>query len=143
MRWFRRPAKPRAPYEQELATFAAKVDRLSGGDVLFLRAAWNDLDQASRDRARSEARSAIAAKGRRATATDLETALVRWAGGSTPPLGTVDWIQEPNLAIDRDSRKQGLGVLRDVGYALIARDLISTESFAVLYEPWRALNDET
>jgi hypothetical protein len=142
---FGRAPKPQAPFQRELGAFAEKVDRLSAGDVLFLRAAWNELDPAAVEQAVADARAAIEASGRGQVATDMETSLVRWASGSTPPLGTVDWIQEPNLAIDRDTRKQGMEVLRNVGYALLSRDLIAADSFAVLYEPWRALSegDET
>src|SRR5262249_25102663 len=120
-------------------------DRLGGGDAMFLRAQWNELDPAERDRARAEARSAIEANGRKDVAAEVEHSLVRWAAGSHLPYGTVTFIELPTAAIDRDARPQSLEVLRDVAYALIAPDLISAESFAVLYEPWRALivGDET
>jgi hypothetical protein len=139
---FGRSPKPVAAYERELGAFAAEVDRLSGGDAMFLRAQWNELDPAERDRARNEARSAIEASGRTDIAKDVETSLVRWAAGSHLPYGTVTFIELPTAAIDRDARPQSLEVLRDVCYALIARDLISEESFAVLYEPWRALVED-
>jgi hypothetical protein len=141
MPFFRRTPKPAAPFERDLSAFAAEVDRLSGGDAMFLRAQWNALDAGSRDRARAEARSAIEASGRRDVAADAEHALVRWAAGSSVPLGTVTFIEAPTSAIERDARPQAIEVLRDVAYALIARDLISEESYAVLYEPWRAFID--
>jgi hypothetical protein len=142
MRLFGRSSKPPAPYERELGAFAAEVDRLSGGDAMFLRAQWNELDPAERDRARNEARSAIEANGRKEIAADVQTSLVRWAAGSQLPYGTVTFIEMPTAAIDRDARPQSLEVLRDICFALIARDLISAESFAVLYEPWRALVED-
>ena len=139
---FGRSPKPASPYERELGAFAAEVDRLSGGDAMFLRAQWNEIDPADRDRARKEARSAIEANGRTDIAKDVETSLVRWAAGSQLPFGTVTFIEMPTAAIDRDARPQSLEALRDICYALIARDLISAESFAVLYEPWRAFVED-
>src|SRR3954454_2460784 len=137
---FRRTPKPAAPYERELSEFAAEVDRLSGGDAMFLRAQWNELDPAERDRARPDARAAIERSGRADVANDIEHSLVRWAMGSGLPFGTV--IEVPNVVVDRESRPQAIDVLRDVAYAVIARDLISADSFVVLIAPWRALNEE-
>ncbi len=139
---FRRTPKPVAPYERELGAFATEVDRLGGGEAMFLRAQWNELDPGERDRARAEARSAIEASGRKDVAAEVEQGLVGWAAGSNLPFGTITFIEAPTASIERDARPQAIEVLRDVAYGLIARDLISVESFAVLYEPWRALNDD-
>jgi hypothetical protein len=143
MHWFRRSKEPAAPYEADLRKFADRVDRLSTGDVLFLRAAASELDAAAVERARVEVSGAIDRSGRRHAADDLDQSLVRWVGGSTPGLGTVDWIQEPNLAIERDTRRQGLAVLRDIGNAILVRDLVPQETSELLSQPWRMLHEGT
>ena len=124
-----------------LASFASRVDRLTGAQLVVLCDAWAADDEARRHQAWLEVRALADATGRTEDLRALEDGLVRWAGvparSGLMPLS----ILVPSLRAEAAQRRQSLPPLLDAGAALLLRDRLSPESFAALMHPWNELHD--
>jgi hypothetical protein len=142
MGWFRRTPEEEPAYALALADFAADVDRLQDGELLFLRSAWEGQRGPEQEKAWEAVQDALATSGREREAEDLEVGLVRWSGSMSRPIGYTSIMGTTGIHLDSDLRRRALPPLRDAAHALLLEDIISTEAFATLIGPWQALTDE-